>query len=124
MLAVGVCKEIDKILTHKGYAKVGPSDHRPVKSARGAGHLVHGDDGNVLQHDLVLEQKSLKPGLWSTEVRCANVYSMAGLEAARKRCRKECEKFWELMQAAGSDSRWVGRILILVWLNDDRKQIL
>ena len=84
VLAVGVCKEIDKILTHKGYAKVGPFD-RPVKSARGAGHLVHGEDGNVLQHDLVLEQKSLKPGLWSTEVRCANVYSLAGLECAHAR---------------------------------------
>ena len=29
VLAVGVCKEIDKILTHKGYAKVGPFDRGP-----------------------------------------------------------------------------------------------
>ena len=119
-LAVAVCKDIDKILIQKGLAQVGPSD-RPVKSARGAGHFVYDEDGKLLVHDLVLQQNTRKTGLWSTEVRCANVYALAGLQAARKRCRKECEKFWELMQAAGCDSRWAGRMLILVWLNDDRK---
>ena len=117
-LAVNAVKAVQEAMSKSGFNCVGPSD-RVVKSTRG--WCVYNQDGDLLRHDLVHEHKTPGSGLWSTEVRCVNVRCLAGLEAARKRCRKEVLAFWELMQEAGADPRWSGRILVLVWLKDDRK---
>ena len=40
--------------------------------------------------------------------------------AARENHRKKAWDFWKTFVEAGADSRWVGRLLILVWLKDNR----
>ena len=103
-------------MTELGFARVGPSD----SAARNIhGRFVFDDNGAKLCHDLVYE-RSPAGGVWSTEVRCANAHKVEGLTAARRNQRNSAESFWKTFRDAGAHRQWLGRILLLVWLKDDR----
>ncbi len=55
------------------------------------------------------------------EIRCANAHAYQGLVAARANRQRSAQAFWSTAQRAGAHSSRNGRILILVWLQDNRK---
>ena len=118
-LAVEAAQRITTTMTRLGFARVGPSD-TPVRDRHG--RFVYDECGSQLFHDLVYERPPAA-GVWSAEIRCANAHAYQGLVAARANQQRSAQAFWSTAQRAGARSSWNGRILILVWLQDNRKAI-
>ena len=115
-LALGINKAIHKMLHTFGLMRVGAPDQRMRNTKKG---FVKDENGKVLSHDLVVQKIGVN-GLWSVEVKCVNRTTYKGLLEARKSHRKRALKFWKRIGETQRPDDWKGRLLVLVWLHDDR----
>jgi hypothetical protein len=115
-LCLNVNKGIQRMLQKYDLFRVGAPNQR-LRNRQNV--FVKDDDGNVFSHDLVV-QKIGVDGLWSVEVKCVNRSSAAGFLKARASQRWRALKLWRRIGETPRPDAWKGRLLVLVWLHDNR----
>ena len=115
-LAVKVNAEIHALLHKLSLARVGPPDqHLQGRN----GQFVRDEAGRPLTHDLVVQQVGAT-GLWSVEVKCVSRTHYSGLCKARVAHHARALKLWQRVPDLQSPDLWKGRLLVIVWVRDDR----